>query len=231
MNNKNKSKTFILGLTVAALLPLSFYFIVVWMVKRDVKSGKIHMPHYYVADSVTKNNDTLFHKVTDIELTNQLGQVISVNKDLKSKCVVIDFFFVNCPTICPRLTANMKLLERAFKKNDTMVQLLSITVNPGHDSFPVLRSYADRFDVNHDNWWFLTGNKKTIYDYARNQLFVSLQPGDGGPDDFIHTQKLVLLDRNRYIRGYYDGLDSADIKRCADDIILLSLERPKMKKH
>lgn len=237
MSTKKSNKTFLGGIAVAVLLPLSLYLIVVELVKRDVKSGKIYMPHHYAVDKIDSQvvngkteYDTVYHQVADITLTNQLGETVSLNKDLKDKMVVIDFFFVNCPSVCPRLTQNMRLLQRAFKKNDTLVQLLSITVNPGHDSFPVLRTYADHYNVDHDHWWFLTGDKKAIYDFARNQLFVSVPPGDGGADDFIHTQKLVLLDKNRYIRGYYDGLDSADIKRCADDIVLLSMENVKKKK-
>ncbi len=195
------------------------------------------MPHYYVADSVRAvpvkgKNDTIFHQATDVVLTNQLGNTVSLNNSLKGKILIVDFFFVNCPVICPRLTGDMVLLQKAFHKNpkmesslDTAVQLISMTVNPAHDSFQVLRQYADRFRVDHDHWWFLTGDKKKIYDYARNQLFVEAQPGDGGADDFIHTEKIVLLDKNRYIRGYYNGLDTADVKRCADDVVLLSLEK------
>lgn len=195
------------------------------------------MPRYYIPEGTRKvhvkgKNDTLFHQVADLRLTNQLGTSVSVNNDLKGKILIVDFFFVNCPTICPRLTGNMGLLQRAFRKNpkmesslDTAVQLISITVNPAHDTFQVLRNYADRFGVDHDHWWFLTGDKKTIYDYARNQLHVEASPDDGGADDFIHTQKIVVLDKNRFIRGYYDGLDTADLKRCADDVVLLSLEK------
>src|SRR5262249_46069973 len=154
-------------------------------------------------------------------------------KDLANKFLVIDFFFATCPNVCPRLTSNMGLLQRAFRKDpkkeaplDTIMQLVSISVDPTHDSMPVLRAYADRFGANHDHWWFLTGDKNTIYNYARNELGLAAGPADV-QNDFIHSQKLVLLDKNRHIRGYYDGLDSAEIKRCADDIILLTLEREK----
>jgi protein SCO1/2 len=130
----------------------------------------------------------------------------------------------------------MSLLQGAFKKDtkkenpvEVSFQLISMTVNPAEDSVPVLRAYADHYKVNHDHWWFLTGDKKGIYEYARNQLGVIAGSGDGGPHDFIHTEKLVLLDKDRHIRGYYNGLDSAEIKRCADDIILLTLERKKKK--
>jgi protein SCO1/2 len=148
--------------------------------------------------------------------------------------LVIDFFFINCPSVCQKLTGNMTMLQRAFRKNPRMetslesdVQFLSITVDPAHDTFPAMRAYADRFYANHDHWWFLTGDKQIIYNFARNELKVAVGPGDGGADDFIHTEKLTLIDRERHIRGYYDGLDTADVRRCADDIVLLTLEKEK----
>jgi len=199
------------------------------------------MPRHYMVertDSLTRDGkvkyDTVYHKVADLCLSNQLGANVCLNKDLDGKILVIDFFYVSCPNICPHLTSNMSLLQGAFKKDmkkenpvEVSFQLVSVTVNPGADSVPALRAYADRYNVNHDHWWFLTGDKKSIYNYARNELGLAVGPGDGGAEDFIHTEKIVLLDKNRNIRGYYNGLDSAEIKHCADDIILLTLEREK----
>jgi protein SCO1/2 len=239
MSKQRSNKTFLLGLAVALLLPLSFY-----IVARVLNKDKIKMPHYYRADKIDSKTidgktmaDTAFHQVNDITLVNQLGDTISLNRDLKGKILAIDFFFVSCPSVCPKLTGNMKMLQRAFRKDpkkeksmDSEVQLISITVNPKADSVSVLRAYADKYTVNHDKWWFLTGNKEAIYNYARNELGLSLQPGDGDENDFIHTQKIVVLDQDRYIRGYYDGLDTVGISQCAYDISLLSMENKKRKK-
>ncbi len=236
MTKRSSSKKFLIGIAVAFLLPLSFYFIA-----RLLSKDKIYLPGYYVADSIDSISndgktevDTVFHQVADILLTNQFGKQISVNDDLKNKILVVDFFFISCPTICPKLTTNMGLLQKAFRRNpkmerslDTAVHFLSITVNPERDTFQALRAYANKYKANHDTWWFLTGAKKDIYNYARNELRVYATPGDGGADDFVHTEKLVLLDQDRYIRGYYNGLDTADLKRCADDIVLLTLEKKK----
>jgi len=223
-----------MGMAVAFLLPLSFYFIT-----RILSKDKIHMPRHYFADSTgvkmvrgKKVDDSFFHRVADLAVINQLGDKISLNTTLKGKILVIDFFFTTCPIICPRLTGNMGMLQKAFRRNprmesnlDTAVQFISITVDPLRDSFQALRAYADRYKVNHDHWWFLTGDKKSIYDYARNELHLTVGPGDGGADDFIHTEDLILLDGNREIRGYYEGLDTASIRKCADDIVLLTLEK------
>jgi protein SCO1/2 len=225
MANKKSNKKFLIGVAAAVFVPLLF-FLITW----QFTTGKVNLPKYYFAEGIDNRGDTIYHRVADLRLTNQYNNSVSLDSDLKGKILIIDFFFVNCPTICPRLTRNMLHLEQAYRKNDSIAQFISITVNPGHDSAQVLRVYADHYGANGDHWWFLTGDKKKIYDFARDQLSVVAEPGDGGPNDFIHTQKIVLIDKNRHIRGYYDGLDSTEIKRCADDIALLWLEKDKKKK-
>lgn len=231
------NKRFLIGIAVAFLVPLSFY-----IAFRLKAKDKIVMPGYYRVSHVDTRgvngqtqHDTVYHQLKELRLTNQLGEEVSLNKDLPGKLLVFDFFFTDCASICPRLTGNMALLQKAFrrtnmKRNDTLVQFISVTVNPERDSVPVLRAYADRYGVNHDRWWFLTGDKKTIYDFARNELGLSTGPGDGGADDFVHTEKFVLVDRERFIRGYYNGLDSADLRRCANDIGWLAIEKKRSKK-
>ena len=232
MIKKSSHKGFIIGITAALLLPISFYIIV-----RVLSKDTLKMPRYYIADHIDSQvvdgkmqYDTTFHKVSDFELTNQLGDRVTLNGDLKGKIVVVDFFFISCSSICPKLTGNMKILQRAFKKNDTTVHLLSVSVNPEEDTVEALRAYADKYEVNHDHWWFLTGDRKVVYNLARNDLGLSIQPANGGLDDLIHSEKLVLIDKDRYIRGYYNGLDTAELKRCADDIGMLSLEKKRKKK-
>jgi protein SCO1/2 len=240
MSNKRSNKRFILGLAVAFLLPLSFYFIA-----KMLSKDKIHLPDYYGVERVDKKDvngkieyDTVYHHINDITLTNQLGQLVSLNKSLAGKILVVSFFFADCPTICPRLNRNIAVLQKAFRKDpkienglDDSVHFVSITVNPGRDSFQALRVYADRYGANHDHWWFLTGDKKSIYNFARNELHLAVGPGDGGAEDFIHSEQLVLVDKNRIIRGYYDGLDSIQLRKCADDMVLLTMEKENRKKH
>jgi protein SCO1/2 len=234
MNKKNSNNKFIKGLAVALLLPLAFFIYYQVKVQRSVSKKIISLPAYYGVDTVI-NGDTVYHKVDELILTNQLGQLVSLNKDLKGKIVVVNFFFTTCPTVCPKLTNNMTLLQKAFRKDpkresslQNTVHLVSITVDPAKDSFQALRTYADGYHVNHDNWWFMTGDRNAIYNYARHELKVVMAPTTGGAEDFIHTQKVVVLDTARHIRGYYDGLNEKEMKKCADDIVLLTLEkRPK----
>ena len=123
----------------------------------------------------------------------------------------------------------MQLLNKAFKKNDSSMRFVSISVDPATDSVPRLRAYADKVHANHDKWFFTTGDKQAIYHYARKELDLQLVDGDGGADDFIHPEQFVLLDKYRNIRGYYNGLDSEKVRLCAEDITYLMLE--KNKKH
>jgi len=230
---------FIIGLAVAFLLPLSFYFIA-----KSLSKDKIHLPGRYgiervdssMADGVLQT-DTVYHKVADLRLTNQLGDSVSLNKDLEGRIMVVSFFFINCPDVCPKLSSNIGLLQKAFRKNPKMengldysVHFVSISVDPTNDTMQALRLYADSYKANHDHWWFMTGDKQSIYNYARNELKLAVGPGDGGAEDFLHSQKLVLIDAKRIIRGYYDGLDVVDVKKCADDMVLLTMEKERKKK-
>jgi protein SCO1/2 len=126
----------------------------------------------------------------------------------------------------------MKMLEYVFrrtpmKRNDTTAQFISISVDPARDSAPALRAYANSIGADQNRWWFITGDKRQLYDWARSQLHLSVPAGDGGADDFIHTKSMVLLDRDRYIRGYYNGLDTSELARCAYDMGLLAMEKKK----
>src|SRR5690606_9906954 len=141
--------------------------------------------------------------------------------------LVINFFFTNCPTVCPQLSANVKRVVKAFdKKNTDIVQFLSISVDP-KDSVPALRAYADKLTTQHDRWWFLTGNRDSIFHFAKNELGLVLDADT--PEEFIHSQQVVLVDTFRNIRGYYDGLDPNSFSKCGDDVVMLKLEKRKKK--
>jgi protein SCO1/2 len=222
------NKKSILALMLAILLPLGSYFLVKYFSK-DV----VHMPgKYYLPDSViVKDNngkkvtDTIWHKVKNINFTNQLGKKVSLY-DLHGKIIVLDFFFTRCPSICPGLAKSMKRLQNSFRQNDSIVQFISISIDPVHDSVQQLRKFADRFDINHDTWWMVTGDKKEIYDFALNEIKANV--ADPGVDTaFIHTEKFFLLDTNMIVRGFYNGFDSAKQAVLVRDIPLLMLEKDK----
>lgn len=232
------SKTALWALCLAVLLPVGSYFIV-----KQYSDDAVVMPRRFYSDTVIskvvdgkETTDTVWHKVQNITLTNQLGNQVSLN-DLPGKVIVADFFFTRCPTICPTLTRNMKKLQDALKLRDerkltdtTFVHFLSFSVDPERDTVEALKKYADHYGVNHDIWWMLTGPKKTIYDFAINELKLSVEDGGVVDSNFIHTNRFVLLDKDRTVRGYYDGLDSASLDRLAGDIVYIMLEKDKKKK-
>jgi protein SCO1 len=220
------------------LLPVVSYLIV-----KTASDDAVVMPPHYFPDSVINKivdgktvTDTVWHRVNNISLVNQLGDTVSLD-DINGSIIIADYFFTRCPSICPTLTKNMKSLQDAMKMKDyrrridsSYVRFLSFSVDPERDSPDVLKKYADKYAVNHDTWWFLTGDKKKIYDFAFNELKLGLQDGKGIDSNFIHTQKFVLIDKNRNVRGYYNGLDSSSMSKLAEDLTLLMLEKDKKKK-
>ncbi|MEO7524122.1 MAG: SCO family protein [Ferruginibacter sp.] len=219
------TKKALLALMIAILLPIAGYLIVDYFGKRDVQMP----PRYFYDDvQVIKKNgktttDTLWHSVKDMQFINQMGEHVSLD-DLKGKILVIDFFFTRCPSICPRLGEAMKKLQRSFPNNDSIVQFLSISIDPEHDSVPQLRKWADRMSVNSDSWWLLTGNKDSIYDFALKEIKASV--ADVNVDTaFVHTENFFLLDKERIVRGWYNGFDSVKQKQLVNDIPMLMLEK------
>ncbi|MGN6434911.1 MAG: SCO family protein [Agriterribacter sp.] len=224
------SKKSFLAVAVAALLPLTCYFLL-----KHFSAEAVVMPKRYFFDSVAVKNeygkatqDTIWHKVRDFTLTNQLNKQVSLS-DLDGKIIIADFFFTSCPSICPALTRNMKRLQDAFNKTDTVVRFVSFSVDPVRDSAARLNKYANKYGINHDTWWLLTGDKEEIYDIAKNEFKANI--ADTKVDtNFIHTEYFFMLDKDRVVRGWYNGLDSIHLSRLADDIVLLMLEKDKKKK-
>ena len=227
-----RNQRFLIGIAVALVLPLSFYIIA-----KALDKDKLAMPVYYNVDQKIPSRDAMklvrsgaLKPVADLEGFNQFGDRVSLNKDLPGKMLVVNFIFTACKDACPKLTGQMKTLSHAYrrtpkKRSDTTVQFVSISVDPSADSPGVLRAYAKAHSVDENHWWFITGDKRRIYDWARTQLHLSVPAGDGGADDFIHSNQIVLLDRERFVRGYYNGLDSADVGRCAYELGLLAMEK------
>jgi protein SCO1/2 len=162
------------------------------------------------------------HKIGDFSLINQNGKVVT-QEDYKDKIYVSDFFFTTCPTICPIMTHNMAKIQKEFNEDDS-VMLLSHSVTPEIDSVSVLRDYADRKGVIDAKWNVTTGDKKHIYELARKSYFAVVDEGDGGAQDFIHTENFILVDKKRQIRGYYDGTQDEDMDRLISDIKILQKE-------
>ncbi len=176
------------------------------------------LPYYGPAELSDKTQ----HTIPSFTFINQYNEMVT-QKDVEGKIYVVDYFFVTCKSICPIMAKQMKRVYDAFH-NDNEVLILSHTVNPEDDSVSVLKRYAEEHGVFDKKWLFLTGDKKHLYEMARKAYLLNAEEGDGGPDDFIHTQNFALIDKHGHIRGYYDGTDSVEVTRLIQDITVLKQE-------
>ena len=160
-----------------------------------------------------------YHRIADFSLLNQNGDTIT-QENYRDKIYVADFFFTTCPTICPIMTANLVEVQAAIA-NDPEVLLLSHSVTPEIDSVAQLKKYAIEKGVNDAKWNLVTGDKKQIYELARKSYLAVQEDGDGGPFDMIHTENFILVDKQRRIRGFYDGTKEEEMDRLLSDIEIL----------
>ena len=159
-----------------------------------------------------------YHRISDFSLLNQNGNNVT-QEDYKNKIYVADFFFTTCPDICPIMTGNMLYLQENLK--DTNVMLASFSVTPKIDTVEVLKDYSTLKGVDDSRWNLMTGDKKQIYDLARKSYLVAKAIPDGKNHGMIHTENFVLVDRDKRIRGYYDGTNIEDMNKLLDDIQIL----------
>ncbi|GIV26709.1 MAG: SCO family protein [Bacteroidia bacterium] len=166
--------------------------------------------------------DTIYHTIGQFTLTNQYGETIT-DSIIKNKIYVADFFFATCQSICPKMSHQLKRVQDTFAtKNDFLI--LSHTINPDHDTVEVLKIYGEKYGTIKGKWHLLTGNKKHIYDLARYHYLVNADETEGEGDLFIHSELFILVDKNKRIRGIYDGTDSLQVNQLIHDIRLLDKE-------
>lgn len=182
--------------------------------------SKLLLPVY--GDKKAVENDTIYHTVGNFELTNQYGEKVS-KKTTEKKIYVADFFFATCQSICPEMSSNLILVQKAFEKDDSVL-ILSHSVNPMHDTVEVLNGYANTYHALKGKWHFLTGNKKQIYDLAKESYLVNALDDDGSEEGFLHSELFLLVDKKGRIRGMYDGTDKAEINKLIENIKLLKQE-------
>ena len=179
------------------------------------------MVNYELVDS-TLQHVKKYHKIAPFSFENQNGKIITQD-DYEGKIYIADFFFTTCPSICPKMTANMGSIQKEIM-NDSNVMLLSYSVTPKIDSVPQLKKYAIEKGVNDEKWNLLTGNKKEIYTMARKSYLAVKDDGDGGPYDMIHTENFILVDPEKKIRGFYDGTNTLAMRELLIDLEILKDE-------
>lgn len=160
-----------------------------------------------------------YHTIANFSLTNQNGETIT-QENYKDKIYIADFFFTTCPTICPIMTNNMADIQEEIKLDDDIL-LLSHSVTPVIDSVAQLKKYAVEKGVDDAKWNLVTGDKQQIYELARKSYLAVKTNGDGGPFDMIHTENFILVDKEKRIRGFYDGTNEKDIEQLLIDLNIL----------
>lgn len=165
--------------------------------------------------------------VPNFEFPAHTGETLSL-KDLKGKVWVLYSFFASCPTICPVMNKNMKVVQEAYKEENGF-KIVGITVNPQDDTVELLSEYSENFDAIPGKWYYLTGEKKKIYTLLREGFKLGTEevpPAErGGPNDFIHSEKFVLVNRAGKICGYYNGTDPNEVEKLINDARKLITEK------
>lgn len=166
------------------------------------------------------------HKVGDFSFTNQDGNTVTL-ADVNGKIRVVNYFFTTCKGICPRMNENMTKVYQAYRGNNEVL-IMSHTVDPKKDTVGALKAYSLRFDADPAQWIFLTGDKKALYDMARDEYLVTAVDDTATVDieaDFIHSERFILVDKGGRIRGQYDGLNPGEVNQLIGDIKELLKEK------
>ncbi|MBT8309005.1 MAG: SCO family protein [Flavobacteriaceae bacterium] len=215
-----KYRLFAIVLAILSVIILSIFYSIL----KPRKVLPIYQPsqvNFELVDS-TIQHKSKYHKIADFSLVNQNGDTIT-EKDYEDKIYVADFFFTTCQTICPIMTDHMREIQEELK-NDQDIMLLSHSVTPKIDSVAQLKRYAKEKGVDDSKWNLVTGDKKQIYDLARQSYLAVKTAGTGDQYDMIHTENFMLIDKKKQIRGFYDGTDPEDIERLLEDISVLKNE-------
>jgi protein SCO1/2 len=186
--------------------------------------GKNHftLPVYFATDSIPSEKGykiTEAHTIPDFHLISQQGKSVSRN-DLKGHIVVVDFFFTRCPGICPKMTSELTRVNEVFAEDRDLL-LVSFTVDPSHDIPDTLLNYSKKYSADPSRWLFVTGSKDSIYALAQKGFFVTALEDRNRPLEFVHSEKLVLVDKNGWIRGYYNGTNRKEVDRLIEEIRVL----------
>jgi protein SCO1/2 len=168
-------------------------------------------------------NDTIYPAIANFSFINQDSNIVT-NQTFENKVYVADFIFLSCPTICPKMTREMYSVYLHFAK-DGRVLFISHTIDPERDTIPALKAYAKNLGVNSNKWHFVTGNQDSIINLSEFSYFSAAYPDSTSPGGFTHSGGLLLVDKNRYIRGVYNSTNPEETKRLVKDVKILLNEQ------
>ena|ERR1035437_5975141 len=203
-------------LFLASLILVSLTGFTLWTY---IEKANKDLPFYVNGKPENNFNDAKKDNIATVpafSFINQNFKPIS-QEFVKDKIWVADFFFTRCTTICPKMSNHLEKVQKEFAFRSDF-KLISFTCDPERDTPEKLRNYASEYNADTTQWQFATGDKQSLYHFARKGLNVVATDGDGGPDDFIHSQNLVLVDKQGYVRGYYDGTNEQAVQQLIKDI-------------
>jgi protein SCO1/2 len=187
--------------------------------KIDTKS---ELPLPFLGEPIINGNDTIPPTIKSFSFIDQDSNIIT-NSTFSDKIYVADFIFLSCPSICPKMNTEMLRVYNEFKNNDTVL-FLSHTIDPENDGVRQLKNFAKSIDVTSKKWHFVTGNQENIYDLAEHSYYSNAYKDSLADGGFTHTGGLLLIDKNRHIRGVYDGTNDLETNRLINDIWILLKE-------
>lgn len=171
----------------------------------------------------TETTDTIYQTIPDFQFQDQYGHTFT-SRNTANKIYVADFFFVTCPSICPRMKRNLLKVNEAYGADSNFL-ILSHTIDPEHDSVSVLNDYASKLGVNHGNWYFLRADRSYTYELAEHAYYASALADSTEPGGFVHSGGLILVDQLKRVRGIYDGTNAAETDKLINDINILMHEK------
>ncbi len=202
-----------------------FSFLVVF-ISCSTNSEKLpYLGNHKEVISSSQTKTLQYFKVPDFTLTNQ-DRITITNESFKNKIYIADFIFLKCPTICPIMNQQLKRVYDVFKNNEDVL-FVSHTIDPQNDSIPVLKAYSEQLGIDSKKWHFLHGEKKDIYKLAEKGYFSQAYEDSQAPGGYAHSGGFILVDKNRHLRGVYDGTNSADVDRLIKEIVILLNEKSK----
>ena len=169
--------------------------------------------------------DTTDHTISNFSFVNQNGEIIN-NSTFNNSIYIADFFFTSCPTICPLMKSEMMRVYKKYE-NEESVKFLSHTINPNYDNVERLKEYSKKFNIDSNKWHFVTGDIDEIYEIGLKSYMVIAAEDSLSPGGFLHSGAFLLVDKNRKIRGVYDGTNRVDVNKLLDDIPILLNENSK----